>query len=754
MKRHRYLLGLTQIIFLYCLIPISSVQAQITSDQTLPTQVNTPDNSNFTITGGTQVGSNLFHSFSEFSVPIDGSAFFKNTLDIQNIIGRVTGTSPSNIEGLLKANGSANLFLLNPNGIIFGANASLNIGGSFVATTANSLKFADGTEFSTTESSASPVLTVSVPMGLQFSNSVGRIVNRSQASPDGTLNGSLKPVGLAVKPDQSLALVGGEVVLENGNLTAPSGRVEVGSVASNSLVKLEAVNQGLTLNYEGVQNFQDIQLSQEAIIDVTDLSPFFGTGDIGSGDVQIQGRNIRLTEGSQISSFTLGSVSAGTVAVTASESVELIGASANGSSSNLNTVTVGDGDAGDLIITTKRLSVRDGAGVFTNSFLPLIQGRSGNLTVNASESVEISGSSPQVGLSALTVETESAGNAGNLEITTPRLIIRDGGRVSAATSGTGQGGDLTINTDQLTLQDGGEITATSTQSGGGDININAQDIRLRSGSLISTSVFDSTGGGGNITINSDTFVALEDSDILANAFDGRGGNITIISPAFIADIFRDGQATAVGRNPGTLDRFRGNDRVDISVEAFGNSNSAVSGTLLLSSRSLDQNSLTPLSDTFISTEQVISDSCLTHRNKQQGSFTVTGTGGLPHTPYDPMDGRYSLTEVQGLTASSEHPLNSQPMGNNGTEIQGQSEGETLDPDSLNRSQSTLNHPTPISNSWKPGDPIQEAQGMMRTPDGRIIVGTSPELAAAVKAENLVCYANTELGEEWGVLSGE
>lgn len=164
---------------------------------------------------------------------------------------------------MLRANGTANLFLLNPQGIIFGPNATLNIGGSFLGSTASSLNFADGTSFSATATTTTPLLTVSVPFGLQYGANPGRIQVQGDGQGRRTTSDLIDTtVGLRVQPNQTLAIVGGDVALSGGTLKTAGGRIELGSVAGPNLVSLTPTNKGWSLGYEGVQNFQDIQLSQ------------------------------------------------------------------------------------------------------------------------------------------------------------------------------------------------------------------------------------------------------------------------------------------------------------------------------------------------------------------------------------------------------------------------------------------------------------------------------------------------------------
>lgn len=187
---------------------VYSAVAQITPDSTLPNNSNVKlENNTFNITGGTQAGANLFHSFQKFSVTTGNTAHFQNNPDIQNIISRVTGSNISNINGLIKASGTANLFLINPSGIIFGDQAKLEVGGSFSATGANSLKFSDSLEFSAKNPQTTALLSINVPIGLQYGSNPGDI--------------EVIGANLQVNPGKTLTLAGASVNIDGGKLMAP-----------------------------------------------------------------------------------------------------------------------------------------------------------------------------------------------------------------------------------------------------------------------------------------------------------------------------------------------------------------------------------------------------------------------------------------------------------------------------------------------------------------------------------------------------
>ena len=298
--------------------------AQITPDDSLGSEnsIVSPNGQVDLIEGGATRGSNLFHSFQEFNIGEGREANFANPAEIKNIFSRVTGNNPSTLLGKLGVLGDANLFFINPNGIFFGEDASLNVKGSFVASTASSINFSDNNVFSASNPQVpAPLLTVDVPapVGLEFEGEPGKITNRSLLMNQDT--GEL--IGIGVKPGKTLALVGGDVNIEGGFLRAEAGRIELGSVEGDNTVGLTSTDEGIFLDYKGIENFRDISLSQAAFVNTF--------GDTG-GDVHIQGREIILTEGSQVFLNSVGEGKVGDLTVKASELVKLDGTAIFGDS--------------------------------------------------------------------------------------------------------------------------------------------------------------------------------------------------------------------------------------------------------------------------------------------------------------------------------------------------------------------------------------------------------------------------------------
>jgi len=549
-------------------LPMPAI-GQISSDGTLSTSV-TQNGNNFTINGGDRAGGNLFHSFSEFSVPTGGAALFNNDLDVENIFSRVTGGNISNIDGLIGANGSANLFLLNPAGIIFGPNARLDIGGSFLGSSASSLMFPGGTEFSATDTQSTPLLTINAPIGLWFRGNEGNIVNQS----------AVNDVGLQVQPGRSLGLVGGNVSLDGGMIAAPGGRVELGGLAALGTVGLN--DDGSLSLPDGVAR-GNVSFANEALVDVR--AGEGGSITVNASDLNISGKS-RLnagigqglgTPGAQARDITLNA----TGAITVRDQSEVI--------NRVQTDAIGN--AGDIEIIAESLSVSNGARLSASTSG---QGNAGNVLIQANG--EVSFVSSNIFSS---VNSEAVGIGGNIEIAAESIALSEGSQLSASTFGRGDAGSVTLSAIDTVSFDGvssngnssGAFSQVGTEavgnSGGISITTGSGSFFLTNDARLSAST-SGEGNAGNIEIAAESIALSEGSQLSASTF-GRGdaGDVTLIASDTVSfdgissngvssGVFTAVQVGAVG-NSGDINittrSLSVTDGAQLSVGTFGEGNS-------------------------------------------------------------------------------------------------------------------------------------------------------------------------------------
>lgn len=731
---------------------VPAVQPQVLPDSTLGenTSIVSPiivnQQSAVGVTGGATRGTNLFHSFSEFNVLNTSGVYFINPSSINNIFARVTGITPSTIDGVLGVLGPANLFLINPNGIIFGPNGSLDLQGSFLATTASRIIFSDATTFNADSSSEPPLLTASIPIGLQFGNNPGSIINQSQANPNLLLN---SPRGLNVPENQTLALIGSGIIFDNSILSASSGRVEIGSVAANSVVDLSLDTIGFTFDYGKVQDFKDISLNQSFInlpgftssidlsaslnavgrvinlessninavntnnnlpgenltltaserITLDSRSTIFVLTLAGgrAGNLILNTSNLEILEGSQLSTATLGRGRAGDIVVNASNSVVIAGTDTiilpNGDRvvipSSINSSTQGIGDGGNIEIRTRNLTLQ-GFGVGLNSDSANMNasslGQGGRIGIEATDQVRL------LDGAEIRTSTRTAGAAGSIEITTSELSLDNGAAISVDSQATGPSGDVTIHANRVLLNNS-DISATSQLGNGGDLNFFVQDsLELRNQSQISTTAGmpGGFGDGGNIRIESGLVTLLEDSDIVAQAFLGQGGNINITTNGLF--LSADSIISASSEQG-----------VDGVVQTNEPENSPAKGIF---SQPVKLEDLT----------QQINPLCRLQSGKNPSRFVATGRGGVAETLDDPLVsdsiqedlGRVSVPLAEHLGIKPLTPSDSSLDRNISSSLSA-SQATPLP------SNSVLPQPTSIPNQ------IVEAQGWVINSNGDVVL---------------------------------
>jgi len=475
--------------------------------------------------------------------------------------------------------------------------------GSFVGSSASGVVFNNGFEFSSANPQTVPLLAINIPVGLRFRENPGAIVNASSVTQ--VIEGRTIPVGLAVPPGQTLAMVGGDLIFNNGFASAFSGNIQLGSVASPGLVSFNITPIGLGLDYTNVANFGNIELS--GLSAVTASGPGGGAIALRGGNVilrdrsslvsdtigSIDGRGIKieaarfsLLDRAFVGSTTSGSGAGGPIEVRTAENIELKGIGFEDfrrrfldpgaaqqqpdvadRQSGIFSGTLGAGRAGEIALDTKRLTIRDGAAILNPT---AGTGDGGGVTIRAKESVEINAS-------GLLTPTFSSGNAGSIAIETGQLNVTDGAFVSPSTLGAGNSGNLIVRASDSVIvarerSDSPLNTGLVTNSVGtgraGNIEINTRSLRVEAGARISSSsglytkqrVIPEGGPGGNITVNASDSVQvigsgggeiLSLSAILAGTLgSGKGGDVTLNTRQLI---LRDGgsiEASTVGPGQG------------------------------------------------------------------------------------------------------------------------------------------------------------------------------------------------------------
>ncbi|MDV2998343.1 MAG: hypothetical protein N4J56_008048 [Chroococcidiopsis sp. SAG 2025] len=510
--------------------------AQITPDTTLGsenstvTSIGTVD----AIDGGATRGANLFHSFQEFNVGEGRAAYFNNPAGIENILTRVTGANPSNIFGTLGVSGgSANLFLINPRGIIFGANARLDVGGSFVGTTANAIGFGDRGFFSATDKNIpSPLLTIN-PSALLFNqiNQNAAIQNNSIA-PAGADPAGLNALGLRVPDGKNLLLVGGNVSINGGRLNANGGRVELGGLGEPGTVLLGVDGDNLSLRFP--ENVARAEVS------LTDRAGIYVAG-AGGGNIAVNARNLEILGGSILSGGIgrgLGTPEtvAGDITLNATGEIKVAG---TGSIVG-NQVRLGSkGNGGNITIDSGSFSLRDGAQLSASTYG---QGNAGNVTMWALDAVSLADAEI-----LSTVEAGGVGKGGNININATKVSLIDGAQLQTATlsasdtqsAGRGDAGNVNINVTgsvDIAGEKNGFVSGifstveTGTVGNGGNISIDSGFLSLRDGAQLVASTYGQ-GNAGNVTVRATDAVSLASNAYIFSTVQasgvGKGGNIDI-----------------------------------------------------------------------------------------------------------------------------------------------------------------------------------------------------------------------------------
>ena len=500
-------------------------------------------------------GRNLFHSFSEFSLGLDGNgdrqnAEFSGPDSIENLLIRVTGDQRSDLDGRLRSTiFGANVFFMNPNGVIFGPDATLDVRGTFAVTTSDYLRLgslAGGGIFHATQPELS-LLSFEDPSAYGFVGAPEPIEVHGSRLEAPSIN--------ITDPEQlfeGVAFVGGDLLFEGRGvggslayLSSQVGQIELVSVASPG----EALITESGIEVDGFSELGDIKIVDDFVVSSGGVSPGAGLLNsivlAGAGDINVRGGSL-LVEDSEIRAFTGGSLAGGTVDIDVTGDVVLrrvvsenrVGIDTQNGVQTPFFFFGGTGAAGDVLIAARNILLENGAVI---SSVSKSDGPGGAIELRAEESIEIVGRGPGGIRSALFVNAEGTREAGSILLQAPRIELADEAAVVAETrNDAGDAGEIVVNARELILTGNARIDSSTRGTGdGGEIFIGRdQPLELlRISGRTSDEEFSgitalsqpgAQGPAGSIDIRADTVEIFDGGEISSGSLsDALAGSVTL-----------------------------------------------------------------------------------------------------------------------------------------------------------------------------------------------------------------------------------
>jgi len=534
----------TNLLFITLILsPITN--AEVITDGTLGQNINLPG-PNYLIDAdlGQQHGGNLFHSFQYFNLNRTESATFSGPSGVQNILSRVTGGNPSNIDGLIRSTlPNADLYFLNPAGIMFGKSAQLDVQGSLHFSTADYLRLGTDGRFDASQPEHS-LLTVAPPSAFGFLNESPASISKQSSY-------------LSVPNRKTLSFIGGDLTLqdnhltgqENSTLSAFDGQINLVSVAEAGEIPIAPEHN--TIEKFGTITITDApttyeNLARGANVDVS--------GERG-GEVYIRGGRI-VMENAYVFADNQGREEGQGITIKATD--ELIAKGARITTEALKNST---GKGGNINIDANKIILTDGTQIATST---RSSATAGNMTITATEAINLSGylslffNGVQVNFeTGLLSNSTSTGQGGQIKVTAPNLTLTNDGSIRADTKGFGDAGDISLQVNKLTIEEGARVdlntgspTATSGSGHGGTLTVTATEAILISGqdSALVTNTF-TAGEGGTIKIKAPLLTLQNQGTIQAGTqFDGKGGHISV--EADTVYIYQNGLISTEARTNG------------------------------------------------------------------------------------------------------------------------------------------------------------------------------------------------------------